>query len=266
MSKAGETIRKILPTVLTVLGSGATIAAVIFAAKEGPKYEKILNENPEMKTKDKVITAVKVFGPAIGCATVSVASGLGAHCLDLKTQANITGMYVAGQQALKKVREEYKKYRLKNGEINGEEADISVRESIEEEKIPEGQSFINPDTGEKKVHAILVDFALDCPKIEFTTTKFELANAVVRINRYLDMIGSITLLDAIGCFGIEPKDFGIDTSYALSTGWSYESIYDDVDDRFVSSWLDFRYDCSADGTYVVTPICMARRDFEMCSI
>jgi len=260
MSKASNMIRKILPTVLTVLGSGATIAAVIFAAKEGPKFKEALDANPEMSKKDKVVTGAKVFCPAIGCAAVSVACGVGAHCMDLNTQASLTGAYVAVQQA-------YKNYRLKNGEINGEEADVSVREAIEEEKLPdEGVEYTDIETGEKRVNAVLKDLYEDCPDISFMATRFDIANAVVRINRHLDLIGSVTLWDVIGYFDIEPSDYGIDRLKAQDIGWSYESIYNDVDGRYASSWLDFAYTCSGDGSYVVQPICRARYGFEMCEI
>lgn len=210
MSKASAFIRKIMPTVLTVLGSGATIAAVIFAAKEGPRYEKILEESPEMKTKDKVITAVKVFAPAIGCATVSVACGVGAHCMDLHTQASLTGAYVAVEQA-------YKKYRQKNNEINGEDADISVREAVESEKLPD---FMRDEHGERLYEVHLESLDEEGGKEIFTATKADLLGAMIRINWMLDHVGSVTLNDVRGMFKLEPIDGGAEV------GWSADMLCD----------------------------------------
>lgn len=210
MSKASNMIRKILPTVLTVLGSGATIAAVIFAAKEGPKFKEALDVNPEMSKKDKVVTGAKVFGPAIGCAAVSVACGVGAHCMDLNTQASLTGAYVAVQQA-------YKNYRLKNGEINGEEADISVREAIEEEKLPDD---LRNEKGEKIYTVHFGYFEENQETEDIQMTKEELLTAIIRVNKMLDQVGELSLNGLREMFGLSKVDGGDDV------GWSVDMLCD----------------------------------------
>lgn len=210
MSKASNLIRKILPTVLTVLGSGATIAAVIFAAKEGPKFKEVLEGNPEMTAKDKVFTGAKVFAPAIGCTAVSVACGVGAHCMDLHTQASLTGAYVAVQQA-------YKKYREKNGEINGEEADISVRKAVEEENMPED---LRNEKGEKiyAVHFGYFDEGQETEDVQMT--KEELLTAIIRVNKILDQVGEITLNGLRELFGLSGVEGGDEA------GWSVDMLCD----------------------------------------
>lgn len=234
MSKASNMIRKILPTVLTVLGSGATIAAVIFAAKEGPKFKEALDANPEMPKKDKIITGAKVFGPAIGCAAVSVACGVGAHCMDLNTQASLTGAYVAVQQA-------YKNYRLKNGEINGEEADISVREAIEEEKLPDD---LRNEKGEK-IYAVHFGYFEENQEPEdIQMTKEELLTAIIRVNKTLDQVGELNLNGLREMFGLPKVDGGDDV------GWSVDMLCD-WDQTYQ---LDIDIYEMDDGSLFVTPM------------
>ena len=234
MSKASNMIRKILPTVLTVLGSGATIAAVIFAAKEGPKFKEALNANPEMSKKDKIVTGAKVFGPAIGCAAVSVACGVGAHCMDLNTQASLTGAYVAVQQA-------YKNYRLKNGEINGEEADISVREAIEEEKLPDD---LRNEKGEK-IYAVHFGYFEENQEPEdIQMTKEELLTAIIRVNKTLDQVGELNLNGLREMFGLPKVDGGDDV------GWSVDMLCD-WDQTYQ---LDIDIYEMDDGSLFVTPM------------
>lgn len=234
MSKASSMIRKILPTVLTVLGSGATIAAVIFAAKEGPKFKEALDANPEMSKKDKIITGAKVFGPAIGCAAVSVACGVGAHCMDLNTQASLTGAYVAVQQA-------YKNYRLKNSEINGEEADISVREAIEEEKLPDD---LRNEKGEK-IYAVHFGYFEENQEPEdIQMTKEELLTAIIRVNKTLDQVGELNLNGLREMFGLPKVDGGDDV------GWSVDMLCD-WDQTYQ---LDIDIYEMDDGSLFVTPM------------
>lgn len=233
MSKAGAVIRKILPTVLTVIGAGSTIAAVIFAAKEGPKFEKALAEK-EMTKKEKVLTGAKIFAPAIGCTVVSVACGVGAHCLDLKTQANLTGAYVAGQQL-------YKKYVKKNEEINGKEADEKVRAEIEEEKLT---GEIRDADGEKLYVVHIEGLEEGGHRETRSMTKADILTAILRVNKMLDQIGCITLNELRGMFDLAPVEGGEDV------GWSVDMLCD----WWQSYQLDFTIDDMSDGSLLIFPM------------
>lgn len=232
MSKAGRLLRKILPTVLTVVGAGATIAATWLAAKEGPLYQKALEEK-EMTRKEKIITGVKTFAPAIGCAAVSVACSVGAHCMDLKTQASLTGAYVAIQEA-------YKKYRIKNGELNGEEADNAVRMNMEEEKLPE---VIRNEDGDKVYTVYLQNLVDDVPVVKFKSTKAGVLMNILRINRILDIVGSLTLNDVCDFFEIERIKGGGEL------GWSVDMLHAMARQDF----LDFGFETADDGSLIVYP-------------
>ena len=126
MDKFKKVAMKALPFILTGVGVAGTIGSTVLAAKEGPKYQKALEENKEMTTGQKIITAGKIFAPAIGCVIVSAACQIGALGLGLKAQANFAGAYIALQEA-------YKKYRKTNFKVNGKEADDAVMAKIAEE-------------------------------------------------------------------------------------------------------------------------------------
>ena len=239
MSKAGVFIRKILPTVLTVVGAGSTIAAVIFAAKEGPRYASIIEDKrfekcEEPSVKEKVLVGAKIFAPAIGCAAVSIACGVGAHCLDLKTQANLTGAWVASQQL-------YKKYAKKNEELNGKAADEKVREAIEEEKLT---GAVRDADGEKLYVVHIEGLEEGGHRETRTMTKADILTAIMRVNRMLDQIGCITLNELRGMFDLAPVENGGDI------GWSVDMLCDWCQ----SYQLDFSVDEMDDGSQLVYPM------------
>lgn len=224
--------RKVIPVALTILGSASTVAAVIFAAKEGPKYKEALEEKGEdMKPVEKVTTAVKIFAPAIGCAAVSIACGVGAHVMDMHTQASLTGAYAALSAA-------YTKYRKKNDDVNGPEADLNVMREFVTEKIrsdlglpAEKAEEITDDMIEKSTDAPLFKY-YDCVTDRtFESTEANVIKAEAYLNKYIITTGGISVNDWCELLEIDKIEEGDDI------GWSCEMTWDE----WGEGWIEFTH-------------------------
>ncbi|MBE6724910.1 MAG: hypothetical protein E7576_06910 [Ruminococcaceae bacterium] len=232
MSKAKNLIRKILPTVLTVIGAGATVAATVLAAKEGPKFERALKEK-EMTAKEKIVAGVKIFAPAAGCAAVSIACTVGAHCMDLHTQASITGAYIAVQEA-------YKKYRAKNEELNGPEADQKILTEIMTEEVPE-------EIRERIGNEPMLKFHDSVSGQDFYSTMANVIQAEYNVNKMITTLGACKENDWLEFLDIAKVAGGDDR------GWSSDMLCD----LYSEWWLDFAHypsvDLDNEETVIIVP-------------
>lgn len=237
MSKKTTFVRKVLPVILTVVNIGMTAAAVIFAAKEGPKFKKALEEK-EMKPSEKILTGAKIFAPAIRCALASAACAVGGLCLNFKTQSVLLGMVASSNELLKQ-------YRAKNEEINGEDADKKVMTEIAKDKLPEDLKT-KVDSGEKMIFHDCITGQM------FESTMEKVIEAEYQVNRELHKIDTgytISLNRYCELFGMKHVACGEDE------GWSLESIGSWGDADYMD-WLDFMHEDfqDNDGTWVTNII------------
>ena len=237
MSNFKQFVRKAVPIVLTVVGSASTIAAVIFAAKEGPKYQKILEEKgDEIKPIEKVTTAIKVFAPAIGCAATSIACGVGTYVFDFNTQMSIMGIATAAERG-------YKTLLKKNEEINGPGANEKIFKSIAEENFPED---ISKDPPEKVYTVHLRNLSDNLDEITFESTKEDLLWKVIAVNMEMGKIGSLTLNRLLEMFELGQYK----TSSGDNEGWSFAML----GEWDGNEWLMFDYIHGDDGSLTCYPI------------
>ena len=249
MSNFKQFVRKAVPIVLTVVGSASTIAAVIFAANEGPKYQKILEEKgDEMAPVEKVTTAIGVFAPAIGCAAVSVACGVGAHMMDMQTQASLMGATAAVKQG-------YRKFFKENGELNGPEANERVLRKIEEEKLPDD---IRDEEGEKIYKVYLKNLRDDAyEEIEFEATKEELLMREIKVNMELGANGYISLNRMLELFELSEHKI----SKGNDMGWSVNMLIEANAHTDLVPWLLFDYTRNDDGSLTMYPVWPSVEDY-----
>ena len=241
MSNFTQFIRKAVPIALTIVGSVATVAAVIFAADEGPRYKKALEEKEDMTASEKVTTAVKTFAPAIACATISVACGVGAHMMDMHTQASIMGASMA-------LKEGYKKFVKENGELNGKEANEKIIRKIEEECLPEE---VRDEEGEKIYKVYLKNLRSNSfDEIAFEATKEELLQREIKVNMELGSEGRISLNRALELF--ELGDYKIPSGNDV--GWSIEMLIEANSWQDWVPWLLFDYTRNYDGSLTMYPV------------
>ena len=244
MGSFKQFVRKAVPIVLTVVGSASTIAAVIFAANEGPKYQKILKEKgDEMKPVEKVTTAVKVFAPAIGCAAASIACGVGAHMMDMHTQASIMGAHAALAQA-------YRKHIANGKELDWAGVDKDLLKEAEASKLPPD---VMKEVDEKKYFVHLKSVADDLEEIVFEATKEELLWKIIAVNMELGRCGEMTANRLLELFELDDYKYpGGD-----SEGWSFPMLgeWDGCE------WLTFDYFVEDDGSLTCYPVFAAYDGF-----
>ena len=244
MSNFKQFVRKAVPIVLTVVGSASTIAAVIFAAKEGPKYQKILEEKgDEMKPVEKVTTAVKVFAPAIGCAAASIACGVGAHMMDMHTQASIMGAHAALAQA-------YKKHIANGKELDWVDGDKELLKEAEASKLPPD---VMREVDEKKYTVSLKNISDKLGEITFEATKEELLWKIIAVNMEMGRCGAVTANRLLELFELSQYKY----AGGDGEGWSFPMI--GVFDG--NEWLMFDYFLEDDGTLTCYPVLDAYEGF-----
>lgn len=234
MGRVKLAIKNALPAVMTIIGSAATVGAVFFAAKEGPRFKEEI-EGKEMSTGQKIIIGAKIFAPAIGCATLSIACGVGAHMMDKKTQASLMGAYAVLDKG-------YKKFKEKNAELNGEEANETVLQAIEEDKLKEKKGEELPEAT-KPVVMHLKNLCDDIPEMTFITTRYTYLRAIVRLNRMLEIVESATVNDFLGLLERDPIKGGSDV------GWSYDMLWN----YYRTTCLTFEEEDEDDGSITVYP-------------
>ena len=208
MGRAFDAFKKALPAIMTAIGSGATIGAVFLAAKEGVRYKEE-TEGKDLTTKEKILLGAKIFAPSVGLAALSVGCGVGAHMMDKKTQASLVGAYAA-------LSEGYKKYKAKNIELNGEDADTAVKIAIEDEKLPDG---LKESDVYKPLVVHLRGLCDDIPEMTFVATKYTVLNAIVRANDLLEALESLSVNDLLQLFERDKIKGGDDV------GWSYDMLW-----------------------------------------
>ncbi len=252
MSTAKDFARRVLPTAMTVLGSLATIAAVIFAAKEGQEFKE-KTEGKEMTKKQKVWTGVKTFKKTELCTAVSLGCSIGAHCLDLKMQASLVGAYTLLQSQVKKHQGEFGKYRKKIEEIYGPEVDEKAMVEVKKEELTEEEKN---DDGDKLLTVHLYGFIDDLPEITIKATMEDLLRAEIAMNKQLITTYELTANDALGYFGIEPME--IVGARGNEYGWNADALCDWTGGYF---WLENHRIKLDDGSWMVCPMFSAKDDF-----
>lgn len=253
MSTAKDFARRVLPTAMTVLGSLATIAAVIFAAKEGQEFKEKI-EGKEMTKKQKVWTGVKTFKKTELCTAVSLGCGIGAHCLDLKTQASLVGAYTLLQSQVKKHQGEFGKYRKKIEEIYGPEVDEKTMVEVKKEELPEEvKKDISDGNGEKKLTVHFANFGDDLPEITVERTLEEILRGEIELNKMLMTTYEVTLNDALEIFGLDTIG-----QEGNEQGWTADMMCDWTGGYL---WLEIDMMKLDDGTYLVYPMFSAYKGF-----
>lgn len=208
-------LRKNSPAILSCLAVVGVVATAVLVAEETPKVNEALRRAEEEKGEDltaieKAEIVIPEYAPAIAMGVSTVACVLGASVLNQRKQASLLSAYhFLGQT--------YKDYRDKNIEVNGAEADKTVRKAIMTERIV--RSKVKPDA---KV--------MWYEPISGTTLNMyekEIIDAEYQFNRMLTARGYVSLNDYYYLFGVPT------TKEGSVIGWS---ICDDY------TWVDFEHE------------------------
>lgn len=173
-TRAGMTIRKYAPEILTGLGIAGFVTSTIFACKATSKVEKVLDEhkkemnnlnktetrydypkNEIVKAKAEVLgktslELVKLYSPAVGFGIFGVTCVLGGHGIMRKRNAAIGAAYAL-------VSSQFKEYRDRVKEQLGEGKDRQFLYGLKEETVTVEETDENGKTKKVKKTVEVVD-------------------------------------------------------------------------------------------------------------
>lgn len=215
------------PTILTCIGTIGVVATAVMAVKATPKALDILEDAKEAKGDELTpIEIVKEVGPVyipsitMGLATISCI--IGANVVNQRRQASLVSACCLTNNA-------FHEYRDKLREIYGEEADITIKDSIAKDKRKDGIAGYAPglnsavQTGEKLL------FYESYRGTYFEASMDEVRNAEYHLNRNFALRGYTCLNEFYEFLGLEPTDFGD------SLGWNLYGMASECD----CFWIDF---------------------------
>lgn len=248
-------LKKAMPTVLSVLAAGGTVATVVLAVRSTPKaIELIRNDSrknhdgdPYAYTKSEAVKSCwKEYIPAAAVGVSTLACIFGANVLNRRQQASMAGAYLLLQNS-------YKAYQGKVRELFGAEAHRKVIESLQVEEAapqPIHTEYLCQDSclsfdgvDEEEVLFYLQDGYNDR---YFRSVVSNVLEAEFHLNRNFVLRGYTTINEFYDFLGIDRTDFGD------GIGWSDTMGFE----RYGYQWIDFNHERTVldDGLvcYVIT--------------
>lgn len=199
----GRRVRRNKTTIMTLAGLGGMIFAQAKSISEAYELGRSGNDIAPNNLKGFIAPGIVEIA--------SVGLIIGANVLDRKKQASL----IAGYLALDQLR---KRYRDKNIELNGKEADERIKKSFVADAYRERAAMLNPDS---EVKHLFYDEVSDTVFLSDDKTVF---GAEYLLNRQLALWGSVDATDWLYFLGIEETgDHGIDIS---ELGWNAGFIED----------------------------------------
>lgn len=116
------------PHILTAVGAFGVVSTAVLAARAAVPAYKLLQDNPEASTKEKIRLTWKIFTPTAISATLSIAAIV---CSDRISATRTTSLATATALANTSL----KLYQDKVLEVAGEEVAKQVKEKVAEEKV-----------------------------------------------------------------------------------------------------------------------------------
>ena len=97
------------PTIMTIIGSAGFVSTIIFTADRAPKAKEVLKkakeENPDLKTMDKVKVAAPIVWPVAACGAFSLSCFIMANKISLSRTAAALAAYQLSENSLKSLKE-----------------------------------------------------------------------------------------------------------------------------------------------------------------
>ncbi len=222
--KAGISLKRGSPTILTCVGAVGFVATVVMAVRATPKAVKLI-ENDSLKQhegdpyaytkKEAVRSAWKCYLPSAAVGAATLACMFGANALNKRQQASIASLYALVDRS-------YKEYRSKVKELLGEDGDKQIREEIAKDKCAETRP---PEEG----------YLLFCDEYRgecFERTMTQVIQAEYHFNRNFVLRGEASLNEFYSFLNLEPIDGGDEIGWDIGFGEEFAGY----------SWIDFEHE------------------------
>lgn len=225
--KAGRTLKKASPVILTCVGAVGVAATAVLAVRATPKALRIIEQakNPEITTLDKVKLTWRCYVPAAATGVATICCIFGANALNRKQQASLLSAYAL-------VSRQFREYKGKVAELYGKEAHERVMQSLAVEKAKDihitapnvfSNSSLEFEGADEEERLFYDSFS----ERYFQSTISRVLQAEYHVNRNFALMGGFVALNQFYEFlGIEPK------KELSEFGWW-------VDDELY--WIDFSH-------------------------
>ena len=187
-------------TVLTSVGCVGTVVSVALAIEQTPKAVKILENNPDISKKEKIIRMVAIYAPVAASTALTITAIWGA---DIMCANSLKHMAKTLELVTNKLNDQHKA--TMHG-VTGAAAVIGAHD-LKKRTDEEGE----------KVHLFYDDFS----ERFFELTYKEYYEGIIKVNDQFHQYGSVTLNYYYECLGLSPWD------PADVLGWDYEDLADD---------------------------------------
>lgn len=162
---------KVLPIVLSIVGSIGVIGTSILVAKETPDVNKKLEENKDAKKLDKLKIVIKGYAPAIAVGTATIASITTSTIISKKVEASLSATCMMLNRG-------YNKYKDKVKEVFGIDGKNKISKLLAEDELEEKNIPTEiPDNKQMYFNEFIGWFSADPFKVERA-----LSNMNMRIN------------------------------------------------------------------------------------
>lgn len=222
--KAGRSLKRGSPTILTCMGAAGLIATVVLAVKATPKAAELIKEDsrnnhdgdPHAYTKkEAVLSAWKCYVPTAVSGAATLVCLFGANALNKRQQASLASAYVLIDQS-------FKEYRSKVKELLGDDGDKQIREEIAKDKC---DNMPSPEDGKM---LFCDEYRGEC----FERTMVEILQAEYHFNRNFALRGEASLNEFYGFLGLSPIDGGDVIGWDIAFGEEFAGY----------SWIDFEHE------------------------
>lgn len=198
-------------TILTGIAAIGTVGTAVLAVRATPKALECIRREEEAKEEN--LTAVEIiryagphYIPAILIGTSAIACMFGANALNKKQQASLISAYAMLDQS-------YRQYRNKVINLYGNDADVSITDSIAKDEYDNAELCFNPSEEDN-----LVLFYDDFSKRFFEKTKEQVLLAEYHFNRNFVLFCYATLNQFYEMLGIPGIEGGDDLGWSMYAG------------------------------------------------
>lgn len=211
-------LKKNASTILTVVGGAGVVTTTVLGIKATPKALLLLedaeqNKGEELTRLEKVQVAAPVYIPTIISGVATLVCIFGANVLNKRQQAALMSAYALLDNS-------YKEYKVKVGELYGEDANERINEELAKDKYEE----VTTELDERL-------FYDEYSKQYFKATLTKVAMAEYNVNRNIHMRGWAELNEFYEDLGIDDYD-----KYS-ALGWSEGGNYE----MYWQAWVDFTH-------------------------
>lgn len=225
------------PTLLTILSVVGVIATAVLSSKATREYDYICKESEEpMTDKEKALTVIKTYAPAIAVGGATILSTVGANFLNTKRIAGLTAGYAMLGKASKDFEQKAREL-LGNDKVDEVKTAIMRNAAADpKKKVLTNDKYKDYDNKILYYESFRDEF--------FELPKEKVIEAEYGVNRKMAENGYVSLNTFYDLLDLTPIDLGDEI------GWSYG-----VGADFMGySWIDFKHETYAVEDGVENPL------------